>query len=193
MGLIGYVGAYDGRALDKRRGGLLLGLSFFFGVITSLLVVGTAAAYFGRLLARWSASFAVATAILSILAGIAALFGPRLRRRVTNPNVRKRGGIGGAFLYGLLFTVATLTTSAGPLMLLLIIAAAVGQPLYGAVLSLSYGIGRGLPFLFLAMFAERVTRWLSPVERGRRLAEVISGIALIGVGMYFFHLSLQVA
>ena len=55
MGLIGYVGAYDGRALDKRRGGLLLGLSFFFGVITSLLVVGTAAAYFGRLLARWSA------------------------------------------------------------------------------------------------------------------------------------------
>lgn len=45
--------------------------------------------------------------------------------------------------------MATLTTSAGPLLLLLTVAAALGRPAYGAALSLAYSIGRGVPFLRL--------------------------------------------
>lgn len=194
MGIISYIGAHGEQTGDRpRRGARLLALSFFLGVTTGLLVLGTAAAYFGRLLVRWSANFAIATAVLSILIGLAALLGPVLRRYVPNPEVKKRGGVGGAFVYGLLFTVATLTTSAGPLMLLLTIAAAVGKPLYGAVLSLAYGIGRGLPFLLVGLFAGRVAGWLARLERGRRLAEIVSGLALIGVGVYFLRLATQIA
>lgn len=191
--MIGYIGAHDQRSHDSRREGLHLAVSFFAGIALSLIVLGTAAAWLGRLLVRWSASFAIATAVLSILAGLVALMGPVVRRRFTNPNVKKRSGIGGAFVYGLFYTVATLTTSAGPLMLLLTIAAAVGRPLYGAVLSLAYGVGRGLPFLLLGLFAGRIGGALSRLERGRRAAEIVSGVALIGTGAYFFRLAQQLA
>ena len=97
------------------------------------------------------------------------------------------------FVYGLFYTAATLTTSAGPLMLLLTIAAAVGRPLYGAGLSLAYGIGRGLPFLLLGLFAGRIGGWLARLERTWRIAEVVSGLALIGAGVYFLRLAQQIA
>ncbi len=191
--MIGYVGAHDHEGKPgSNRFGVPLAASFFAGVTLSLLLLGTAAAWAGRLLVQWSATFAIATAMLSILAGLAALLGPVLRQRFPNPSVKRRGGIGGAFVYGLFYTVATLTTSAGPLMLLLTIAAAVGRPLYGAALSLAYGIGRGLPFLLLGLFAGRVGGWLARLERTRRIAEVVSGLALIGVGVYFLRLGQQI-
>lgn len=192
--MVSYIGAHGNvGGAQSRHSAKLLALAFFAGVTTGLLVLGTAAAYFGRLLVRWSASFAVATAVISILAGVLALFGPFIRRRVPNPEIKKRGGAGGAFVYGLLFTIATITTSAGPLMLLLTIAAAVGKPLYGAGLSLAYGVGRGLPFLLVGLFAGHVAGWLARLERGRRVAEIVSGLALIAVGIYFARLALQIA
>lgn len=194
MGIISYIGAHDHvNDSSARRTGVPLAASFFIGVTLSLLVLGTAAAYYGLLLVRWSAGFAIATAVVSVIAGLLALFGPAIRRHVSNPIVNKSGGMGGAFVYGLFYTVATLTTSAGPLMLLLTIAAAVGQPLYGAALSLAYGIGRGLPFLLVGVFAGRVSDSLARLERGQRVAEIVSGLALVGVGGYFLRLAQQIA
>lgn len=170
---------------EDRHGPKALAFAFFAGLTGGLLVLGTAAAWFGRLLAQWTTPFAIATALVSIVAGVVALGGPLVRRRVWNPEIRKRSGVSGAFVYGLLFTVATLTTSAGPLMLLLTIAAAVGRPVYGALLSLAYGVGRGVPFLLIGLFASRVTAWIGHLDRSRRIAEVVSGVALVGVGVYF--------
>ena len=58
-------------------------------------------------------------------------------------------------------------------------AAAVGRPVYGAALSLCYAIGRAAPFLLLGLFAGTVGVWLARMGRFRRIAEVVSGIALI--------------
>ncbi len=168
---------------------MLLSLAFFCGVVLSLLALGTAAAFLGRLLARWSAAFAAGTALFSLAAGLAALFGPALRRRFPDPEVGKRGGVAGAFLYGLCYSVATITTSAGPLLLLLTIAAAIGRPVYGAALSLSYAIGRGVPFLLLGLFAGAVGAWLARIGRARRIAEIVSGVALVVLAAYFARLA----
>lgn len=91
----------------------------------------------------------------------------------------------GAFVYGILYSVATITTSAGPLMLLLTVAAAIGKPLYGAFLSLGYAIGRGAPFLFFGIFAGAAGRWLAGVGEFARPAEIVSGLALLGLAAYF--------
>jgi cytochrome c-type biogenesis protein len=88
-----------------------------------------------------------------------------------------------------LFSVATITTSAGPLILLLTIAAAMGRPAYGAALSIAYSVGRGLPFLALGLFAGRLSSWIERIEPARRVIEVISGIALLGLSIYFVWLS----
>ncbi len=179
-------GAPEGK---RRRRGVLLSLAFFFGVVLSLLALGVAASFAGRLFSRWSAVFASGTAVFSLGAGLAAIFGPALRRYVPDPELAKRGGIAGAFLYGLLYSVATVTTSAGPLLLLLTIAAAVGRPAYGAALSLSYAVGRGLPFLLLGLFAGTVGAWLARIGPARRVAEVLSGVALVALSVYFFWLA----
>jgi cytochrome c-type biogenesis protein len=164
---------------------VLLSLSFFLGVVLSLLALGVAASFAGRLFSRWKAAFAIGAALFSLAAGLAAIFGPTVRRYVPDPEVNKRGGIAGAFLYGLLYSVATVTTSAGPLLLLLTIAAAIGRPVYGAALSLSYAIGRGLPFLLLGLFAGTVGAWLARLGRARRIVEVVSGVALVTLAFYF--------
>src|SRR5260370_26342879 len=103
----------------RRRRGALISLSFFGGIVLSLLVLGIAAAYLGRLLSRWSMAFAVGASIFLFGSGLAAIFGPTLRRYVPNPEITKRGGITGAFFYGLSFTVSTLATAARPLFLFL--------------------------------------------------------------------------
>jgi cytochrome c-type biogenesis protein len=168
---------------------MLLSLAFFAGITLSLLGLGIAASFAGRLFARWNWAFAIVGAVFSLLAGIAAIFAPALRRRIPDPEIRKRGGLTGAFIYGCLYSVATVTTSAGPLLLLLTVAAAVGHPWYGAVLSLSYAIGRGLPFLLVGMFAGTVGTWLARVDQARRTAEIFSGVALIAVAVYFIRLA----
>jgi cytochrome c-type biogenesis protein len=168
---------------------VVLAFSFFIGVVLSITALGIAASVVGRLLAGWSVGFAVATAVLSLIAGLAAIFAPQLRQRIAAPGIQKRGGVSGAFLYGLAYTLATVTTGAGPLFLLLTITAAIGRPVYGGLLSLAYGVGRGLPFLLLGIFAGAVGSWLARVERLRRGTELVSGIALIAIGGYFTWLA----
>jgi cytochrome c-type biogenesis protein len=169
----------------------LLSLSFCFGMVLSVVILGIAAAYVGRLLTRWSMAFAIGMAVFSLVAGLGAIFGPALRCYIPDPQIGQRGGIAGAFLYGLGFSVATVTTSAGPLLLLLTIATAIGRPIYGAVLSLAYAVGRGLPFLLLGLFAGTVGAWVARLGRARRIAEVVSGFVLIILAIYFFRLGLM--
>lgn len=185
---MGYVGTRRETSADSASG-IRLGLAFFAGLVLTLLVLGTAAAVLGRLLATWRRAFAIGAAILTGAAGLAVLFGPALRQLVPDPPVRREAGASGAFVYGVVYSMATITTSAGPLILLLTVAAAMGRPLYGAILSLAYAVGRGVPFLLLAIFSGGVQRWLSRVERLRRPFEIVSGLALIGVAAYFIRIA----
>ena len=168
---------------------MALSVAFFAGLVIALTALGTLAAVFGRLLTRWSAAFALGAAVVTLIAGVATLFAPALRRRVPDPAVRQRRGVVGAFVYGVVYSVATITTSAGPLILLLTVAAAIGRPVYGAALSLGYGVGRGLPFLALGLFAGSIGAWLERVNKWRRTAEVVSGVALLGLAAYFVWLA----
>ena len=159
------------------------------GLILSLTVLGTLAAVLGRVLAQWDAAFSVGAALVTLLAGLAALFGPALRRRVPDPSIRRRSGVIGSFLYGTVYSVATITSSAGPLLLVLTIAAAVGRPFYGALIAIAFAIGRGLPFLLLGLFSGRVGALVARFERFRRPAEAFSGVLLVGLSGYFAWLA----
>jgi len=188
-GLVSYVGSQVDGVEDRARYGLRLSAAFFLGLVLSLAALGTAAAILGRVLAQWGAAFAAGTAVVTLLAGAAALFGPAIRNRVPDPMVRRRSGVAGSFLYGSVYSVATITTSAGPLLLLLTVAAAIGRPLAGAAVATGYAVGRGLPFLLLGLFAGRLSSMIARVERYRRPTEIVSGIVLLGLSGYFVWLS----
>lgn len=190
-GLVSYVGYQVESAGERarRRYGAALSLSFIAGLMLGLVALGFVAALLGRVLARWDAPFAVGAALVTLLAGLAALFGPALRRRVPDPTIRRRGGIVGSFLYGTVYSVATITSSAGPLLLLLTLSAAIGRPLYGVLIATAFAVGRGLPFLLLGLFAGRVGTLIAGVERYRRPAEALSGVVLVGLSGYFAWLA----
>lgn len=208
VGVVGYVGssvggsaatAYaggDGRGVEAPRRpvtGAALSLAFFAGLVVALTALGTGAAMAGSLLARYDAAFSVVAAFVTGAVGVAALAGPSVRRRMPDPDIRQRGGIAGALAYGAAYSVATITSSAGPLVLLLTVAAAMGRPVYGAFLSLAFAVGRGLPFLALGLAAghagRRLGPWLERLDRGRRTVEILSGIALVGLAGYFLWLA----
>lgn len=191
VGLVSYVG-YQVESMSeqaRRRYGVRLSISFFAGLMLSLVVLGIMAALLGRILAQWDAAFAAGAALVTLLAGLAALFGPALRRRVPDPHLRRRGGLLGSFLYGTVYSVATITSSAGPLLLLLTISAAIGRPLYGALIATAFAFGRGLPFLLMGLFAGRVGAVVARIDRYRRPAEAVSGVVLVGLSGYFAWLA----
>ena len=83
MGIVGYVGAQvEGAPNGRRHRGTILSFTFFGGLVLSLVTLGIIASYLGRLMTRWSMVFALGTAVVSLVAGLAAIFGPTLRRFV---------------------------------------------------------------------------------------------------------------
>lgn len=163
---------------------MLLSLAFFAGVLATLVALGTLAAYIGQVLRRFEVAFTFGIAVLSLVAGIITLASPRIGRSHRHARV-PRWGIPGAFIYGCIYSFAAVTTSAGPLMLLLTLAAAVGRPGWGALLSLAYAVGRGLPFVFIGVFAGAAARWAVRMRHSQRVIEVASAVALFAAAVYF--------
>jgi len=118
-------------------------------------------------------------ALTSLVAAIVAFWGPRLK--VAQLAALRRPGLAGAFGYGFIFSLGT---SAAPLLLLLTVAATQARPEYGLILTMAFGVGRGLPFLLVAVFAGAVMR-LTRFGLWRRSLQMISGSALLFVSAYY--------
>ena len=163
-----------------RRSGLLIAAGFFGGIAVSLAVLGAFAGRVGLLLEEeFGRYWAVAMAVLSLLAAGVAFHG--LRLKPGRLAALRRPGVAGAFLYGLIFSLGT---SVAPLLLVVTFAAAEARPGYGLVLGLSFGIGRGAPFLAIGLFAGLVAH-LATLNRWRRGMEITAGMVLLVLAGYF--------
>lgn len=165
---------------NTRRSGLWIAAAFFAGIVVNLTLLGALAGRLGAILTEsFGRYWALGMAVVSLLAAVLAFYGPRLKEnRLAS---LRRPGISGAFVYGFIFSLGT---SAAPLLLLLSVAAAQASPLYGLLLALAFGLGRGLPFLVAGVFAGAVSR-LARLTWLRRSIQVISGLALLFVSIYY--------
>jgi cytochrome c-type biogenesis protein len=84
-------------------------------------------------------------------------------------------------MYGFIFSLGT---SAAPLLVLLTVSAAQARAEYGLLLAFAFGIGRGLPFLIVGLFAGLIMRFAS-LARWRRPLQIVSGAALLTVAGYY--------
>jgi len=177
IGMAGLVGASESQSPRK---GFSIAISFFIGIVAVLVVLGALAGRFGAVLSdAFGRYWTLAMAIASLLAAMLAFWGPRLK--IQELAGLRRPGIAGAFGYGVVFSLGT---SAAPLLLLLTLAAAVGKPEWALVLAFSFGLGRGLPFLLVGIFAGAVMRF-ARLGSWRRTVEVASGCALLFVAIYY--------
>lgn len=158
----------------------MIAISFFVGIVLNLVILGALAGRMGAILTESFGRFwALGMAVISFVAAILAFAGPRLK--VDQLIHLRKPGIAGAFCYGFVFSLGT---SASPLLLLLTIAAATGRPSYGLFLALAFGIGRGLPFLLIGLFAGAITSAMK-LTRWRKAIQFASGSALVLVGIYY--------
>ncbi|GAC1425558.1 MAG: cytochrome c biogenesis CcdA family protein [Flavisolibacter sp.] len=177
---LGIAGLVSSNTEGQSKKGFFIAFSFFLGIVICLSVLGSMAGSLGILLTETFGQYwALSMATVSIIAAIFAFYGPRLN--VSRLAALRKPGIGGSFVYGVIFSLGT---SAAPLLLLLSVATAKANPSIGFILALSFGIGRGLPFLIVSSFAGAVTKF-AQLTWLRRSIQILSGIALLFVGYYY--------
>ena len=160
----------------------MIATAFFAGIVVNLTILGGLASRLGGILTEsFGRYWTLAMALLSLVAAILAFWGPRLKSYQLA--ALRKPGLAGAFLYGFIFSLGT---SAAPLLLLLTVAASYAGTAYGVVLSFAFGLGRGLPFLLVGVFAGAVTR-LARLASWRRLIQFLSGGALLFLSMYYLR------
>jgi len=179
LGMAGVVGTSE---TQSRKSGFAIAAAFFAGIVVNLTVLGALAGRLGVVMTEsFGRYWALAMAVVSLLAALLAFWGPRLN--VDTLAALRKPGLVGAFGYGFLFSLGT---SAAPLLVLLTIAAGKGSMLYGLLLSLAFGVGRGFPFLLVGVFAGALMR-VARISLWRRAIQFASGCALILVSMYYMR------
>lgn len=177
---LGIAGLVSSNTENKSNKGFMIALAFFSGIVVCLALLGALAGKLGIFLTEeFGQYWALAMALISALAAVLAFYGPRMN--VTKLASIRKPGVGGSFVYGLVFSLGT---SAAPLLLLLSFAAAKANPLYGFMLALAFGIGRGLPFLIVSAFAGAVTKF-AQLTWIRKSIQIVSGLALLFVCYYY--------
>lgn len=177
---LGIAGLVSSNTENKSNRGFMIALAFFCGIVVCLSVLGALAGKLGIFLTETFGQYwALSMAATSAIAALFAFYGPRLTTtRLAN---MRKPGIGGSLVYGLIFSLGT---SAAPLLLLLSVAAATANPVYGFILAFVFAIGRGLPFLIVSAFAGAVTKF-AQLTWLRRTIQIISGLALLYVCYYY--------
>jgi cytochrome c-type biogenesis protein len=168
------------RTSQTNHNGVLIAIAFSFGILVTLSALGAVVGGLSVLLTETFGKYwALVMAMISAIAAVVAFNGPRLK--VAKLETLRKPGLGGTFLYGVIFSLGT---SAAPLLLLISVAAATANLSYGLMLAFAFGLGRALPFLLIGFFASAITK-LARLSWLRVSIQWVSSAALAFVSFYY--------
>lgn len=193
-GYLSYVAGMAGSGDDPTstpglvpRGRLVLGTALFVaGFAFVFASYGLALGSLGSLLLEhqetvWRISGAV-TIVLGLLFAGAAARVPGVRRTL-RPRFAPKAGLAGAPLLGAVFAVGWTPCMGPALAAVLALSTSAATAERGAVLSLTYALGLGLPFLVAALTVGSAMRVFSGVRQHARTIAVAGGSMLVVLGV----------
>ena len=184
-GYLSYATGLSGVDLENaRRGRMVLGsLLFVLGFSFVFVVLGTLSGALGDWLFRYTREISVALGFFTILVGVAFIgLVPWLQRDVRVHRV-PAVGLAAAPLLGVLFGLGW-TPCIGPtLSAVQALALHEGTAMRGAMLSVAYSLGLGIPFLVAGLAFRRTLGAVKWVRRHQVWVTRIGGMMLIVVGL----------
>jgi cytochrome c-type biogenesis protein len=168
---------------SQARGRVLLGSSLFVAGFSVLFV--SYGVLFGGLGARIAVHEEIITRVLGIFTiALGLIFaGAFPMMRTFHPRMSTTGGLIGAPVLGFLFGIGW-TPCIGPaLATVQTLAFSESSAFRGAVLSLGYCFGLGLPFIATGLFFDRSARLRQFLARNGRTISIIGGAFLILIGI----------
>ena len=184
-GYLSYATGLSGVDLENaRRGRMVLGsLLFVLGFSFVFVVLGTLSGALGDWLFRYTREISVALGFFTILVGVAFIgLVPWLQRDVRIHRV-PAVGLAAAPLLGVLFGLGW-TPCIGPtLSAVQALALHEGTAARGAVLSVAYSLGLGIPFLVAGLAFRRTLGAVRWVRRHQVWVTRAGGVMLIVVGL----------
>lgn len=158
-----------------------VGFTLGFGIL--FVSYGAAFGSIGSVLAQHQSTIARLLGLLVILLGIAYLGGIPMLEREFGPHMRGRGGVLMSPLLGVAFGLGWVPCVGPTLAAVQTLAFNQGSAWRGALLSLLYSLGLGLPFIVIGLFFERSLVALGWMRRHRRRIQRLGGAMLVLLGV----------
>jgi cytochrome c-type biogenesis protein len=171
---------------DERtpRGRMVLGaLLFVLGFTLVFVAAGSAFGGLGRLLVQYDEVITRVMGVVVVLVGLGFLGKLSFLQRTARLPVRPAAGLAGAPLLGIVFGLGW-TPCLGPtLSAVLSLAYVEATAARGALLSVAYCLGLGVPFVLVALGARWAMGATSFLRRHARAVTRVGGVVLVVVGL----------
>jgi len=188
IAMIPLVVAFVGGQKDIGRGrSLALSSAFALGLAITLMVLGVVASLVGGMIGGNTTVWYYIVAAVCIVMGLQWLrvislplpdLAGRSQERI------KHKGVLGALLLGLASGLVATGCATPALAAILTLVMSKGAITYGASLLLVYGLGRGVPIIAFGTFAGLI-KLIPELARWTDRLEQVSGVLMIGIGLYF--------
>ena len=179
----GYLSYAAGMTEVRTRSRVFIGsILFVLGFSALFISYGALFGSLGSTISTHARWIAVVLGILTILMGIIFLFNQRFYRSF-KPTWKMRAGLWGAPVLGFLFGIGW-TPCIGPTLgAVQALSFQTSSATRGAILSVAYCIGLGVPFILMGLFFDQSQRLRRFISRHGNFMTRVGGLFLIAIGL----------
>jgi len=182
--VVGFVGGYaDGDRWKAFR----YSLSFIIGLSLTFTAFGAAAGLLGTMFGTLGGWWYVAAGTVAVVVGLQMAGLYEIHLPVKREFKPKRGGMAGAFLFGLFFGIVSSPCATPVLVVILTLVATKGEIIYGIALMFVYALGHCLLMLAAGTFTGFVEAFVQAkgVVNASTWGKRIGGVIIACVGGWF--------